>query len=67
MRGTSAALGLALRPGVTLVEGRLFRPGTSEIVVGRATAAGFAGIDIGATLRFAGRDWLVVGRFDGGH
>lgn len=44
----------------------MFRPGTSEIVVGRATAAGFAGIDLGGSLRFAGRDWLIVGRFDSG-
>lgn len=65
VRGTSAA-GVQLRPGVKIVEGRMFRPGTSEIVVGRATAAGFAGIDLGASLRFAGRDWQIVGRFDAG-
>jgi len=64
VRGTSATAGLQLRPGVHLVEGRMFRPGTSEIVVGQATAAGFAGVELGASLRFAGRDWLVVGRFD---
>jgi putative ABC transport system permease protein len=63
VRGTSA-VGLQLRPGVKIVEGRMFRPGTSEIVVGSSTARGFAGIDIGANLRFAGRDWLIVGRFD---
>jgi ABC-type antimicrobial peptide transport system permease subunit len=63
VRGSSD-LGLQLRPGVKIVEGRMFRPGTSEIVVGRATAAGFAGVDLGASLRFAGRDWLIVGRFD---
>ena len=65
VRGTSA-LGLQLRPQLKLVEGRMFRQGTSEIVVGRATAAGFAGVDVGTTLRFAGRDWLIVGRFDAG-
>ncbi len=63
VRGTSE-LGLQLRPGVRIVEGRMFRPGTSEIVVGQATAAGFAGIDLGASLRFAGREWLIVGRTD---
>ncbi len=63
VRGTSA-VGLQLRPGVKIVEGRMFRPGTSEIVVGTSTARGFAGIDIGASLRFAGRDWLIVGRHD---
>ena len=65
VRGTSD-LGLQLRPGVRLIEGRMFRPGTSEIIVGQATAAGFAGIDLGANLRFAGRDWQIVGRFDAG-
>jgi len=65
VRGTSG-LGLQLRPGVKIVEGRMFRPGTSEIVVGRATAQGFDGVDLGASLRFAGRDWLIVGRYDSG-
>ena len=65
VRGTSE-IGLQLRSGVKIVEGRMFRPGTSEIVVGRSTALGFAGIDLGATLRFAGREWLIVGRFDAG-
>ncbi len=65
VRGTSD-LGLQLRPGVKIVEGRMFRPGTSEIVVGQATASGFAGVEIGATLRFASRDWLVVGRYAAG-
>ena len=63
VRGSSD-LGLHLRPGVTIVEGRMFRPGTSEIVVGRATAEGFAGVELGSSLHFAGRDWLIVGRFD---
>ena len=63
VRGTSE-VGLALRPQVTLVAGRMFRPGTSEIVTGRAVAKGFAGAGLGETLRFAGRDWLVVGVFD---
>jgi putative ABC transport system permease protein len=66
VRGTSAA-GLELRPQVRIVDGRMFRPGTSEIVVGRAVAAGFQGVDPGQSLRFANRDWLVVGVFDAGH
>jgi putative ABC transport system permease protein len=65
VRGTSE-IGLQLRPQVQIVEGRMFRPGLSEIVVGRATATGFAGVEVGAVLRFAGRDWQVVGRFDAG-
>ncbi len=43
------------------------RPGTAEIVAGRAVAAGFRGAGIGETLRFASRDWTVVGIFDAGN
>jgi ABC-type antimicrobial peptide transport system permease subunit len=65
MRGTGAP-GLALRPQVRIVEGRMFRPGSSEVVAGRAIGAGFEGVQVGGTLRFGGRDWTVVGLFDGG-
>lgn len=65
LRGTSPT-GLALRPQVRLVEGRLFRPGSSEVIVGRAVTAGFQGATLGGSLRFAGRDWRVVGLFDAG-
>ncbi len=65
VRGTSLR-GLQMRPQVQLVEGRMFRPGTSEIVAGRAISRGFQGAGLGETLRFAGRDWVVVGVFDAG-
>ncbi len=65
VRGTSA-LGLELRPQVRMLEGRMFRPGTSEIITGRSIASGFRGTALGETLRFAQRDWLVVGVFDSG-
>ncbi|NDP43141.1 MAG: ABC transporter permease [Aromatoleum sp.] len=65
IRGVTAT-GLALRPQVRLVLGRMFRPGTSEIVAGRAIAQGFQGAGIGETMRFASRDWTVVGMFDAG-
>ncbi len=59
-------VGLTLRPQVKIVDGRMFRVGTSEIVVGRSIAENFAGVGIGERLRFAGREWTVVGTFDGG-
>lgn len=65
LRGTSAT-GLALRPQVQITEGRFFRPGSAEIVVGRAVARGYDGVVPGSTLRFAGRDWTVVGILDAG-
>ena len=59
-----APTALALRPNVKIVEGRMFQPGTSEIITGRAIADGFRGAGVGETLRFASRDWTVVGVFD---
>jgi ABC-type antimicrobial peptide transport system permease subunit len=59
-------LGVALRPQVRIVDGRMFRPGTSEIVVGSGLAENFNGVGIGQSQRFAGREWIVVGTFDGG-
>ena len=65
LRGTST-LGLELRPQVKMIEGRMFRPGTSEIIAGRSISQGFRGTSLGETLRFAQRDWVVVGVFDSG-
>ena len=65
IRGVTPA-GIELRPQVRLAEGRMFRPGTAEVVAGRAIADGFRGAGVGETLRFASRDWTVVGVIDAG-
>ena len=65
VRGLSTK-GLALRPQVKIVEGRLFRPGSNEIVVGSSVARQFAGVEVGQQLSFAGRQWTVVGVSDAG-
>jgi putative ABC transport system permease protein len=57
---------LALRPQVRLVEGRMPRPGSSEIIAGKSVAKRFRGAGIGEKLRFAMQDWTVVGIFDAG-
>lgn len=66
IRGIGAS-SLALRPQVKLVEGRMPKSGLSEIVAGRSIAERFKGGGIGETLRFAMRDWRVVGIFDAGN
>ena len=58
--------GLALRPQVRIVEGRMFRPGASEIVAGRSAADRFKGAGIGEMIWFGQREWRVVGVFDAG-
>jgi ABC-type antimicrobial peptide transport system permease subunit len=65
VRGLSD-MGLRLRPQAKLVQGRMFRPGSTEIVVGASVARDFVGVGLGRTLRFAQRDWQVVGIFDAG-
>jgi ABC-type antimicrobial peptide transport system permease subunit len=60
-------MGLAIRPQVKIVDGRMFRPGTSEIIVGKAISENFVGVGIGERQRFAGREWTVVGTFDAGN
>jgi ABC-type antimicrobial peptide transport system permease subunit len=57
-------LGLALRPQVSIIDGRMFRTGSSEVIVGKNTHEQFEGTAIGQILRFAGRDWTIVGVFD---
>ncbi|UTY58639.1 ABC transporter permease [Massilia sp. erpn] len=59
--------GMALRPQVKLTQGRMFRPGASEIIAGASIARRFAGAGIGETLRFGQREWTVVGLFDAGN
>ncbi|HET7402011.1 MAG TPA: ABC transporter permease [Usitatibacter sp.] len=65
VRGVSPT-GVGLRPQVHLTRGRMFRPGTSEIVAGSGVVDGFEGVELGVPLRFAGREWAVVGTFEGG-
>jgi putative ABC transport system permease protein len=65
IRGVSQA-GIGLRPQVRLASGRFFTPGSSEIVVGSSIAKGFARTQPGEHLRFAQREWTVVGTFDAG-
>jgi putative ABC transport system permease protein len=63
VRGLST-IGVQLRGQVRLVEGRMFRPGASEVIVGNSVAHDFSGVGVGQTLHFAQRQWLIVGRFD---
>jgi putative ABC transport system permease protein len=61
VRGVGPAV-LSVRPKVRIIEGRMFRPGSSEILIGGR----FEGVDVGSSVRFAQRQWQVVGRFDAG-
>lgn len=53
----------AVRPQLEIVEGRRFTEGRNEIIVGRAAAGQFAGLDLGNRLRWGENEWEVVGVF----
>lgn len=56
--------GLALRANASIIEGRLFKPGSNEIVVGRGLLKEFSGFELGNTVRFGVNTWTVVGVFE---
>jgi putative ABC transport system permease protein len=65
IRGVSPA-SLSLRPQVRILAGRLPRPGSSDIMVGKSIAKRFKGAGLGESLVFAQRSWRVAGIFDAG-
>ena len=65
LRGVGPAA-FEVRGDLDLVSGRRFRPGTTEVIVGRAAAAQFEGLEVGERPRWGGQEWTVVGAFDTG-
>jgi putative ABC transport system permease protein len=63
LRGVSAEA-LGVRPEVKIIEGRMFTPGTNEIVVGRAASRQFAGLTVGSSAKWGQNKWTVVGIFE---
>lgn len=60
-RGVTPATAFRLRPDIKLVEGRMFRPGSREIIIGTAIHKRFRNADIGNTIKFGGDKWTIVG------
>jgi putative ABC transport system permease protein len=56
----------AVRSGLRIVEGRAFAPGRNEVIVGRAAARQFRGLEVGTVLRWGENQWTVVGIFETG-
>lgn len=55
--------GTELHEGFRLIEGRMFTPGTAELIVGENLAKRMAGLDIGKEVRLGGVNWRIVGLF----
>lgn len=65
VRGVEPA-GFALRPKLKVVEGRMFKPGLRELIVGRGVARQYDNAGVGRTIRMRGSEWAVVGVFESG-
>ena len=65
VRGLSQ-VGIRMRDGAELVEGRWFEPGKREMVVGSGVHTMRDGTSVGDTLYFGRDDWNVVGVFTAG-
>jgi ABC-type antimicrobial peptide transport system permease subunit len=63
VRGVEEAA-FTLRPQVRIVDGRMFRWGAREVIVGSGITKRFAGAQIGEKIKFGGDVWTVVGIFD---
>jgi putative ABC transport system permease protein len=62
LRGVESAA-FQVRHQLKIIEGRRFEPGRNEVIVGRAAAAQFAGLDVGSRLKVGQNEWTVVGHF----
>lgn len=67
LRGVQPAA-FAVRDEIEIIDGRRFEPGRNEVIVGKAAASQFAGLEVGKVLRWGENEWAVVGIFsaDGG-
>jgi putative ABC transport system permease protein len=53
-----------MRSQVKVIKGRIWDPAKSEIIIGKSIYERFKGCDLGQTLKFGTRNWLIVGVFD---
>ena len=60
------AKGVALRPEIQLVEGRMFQAGKREFVVGVGARAEYVGLELGDKVSMPDGDWPIVGVFKAG-
>ena len=55
-----------IRRNVKIIEGRMFRPGLSELIVGKNAKATYSDLTLGSTIGLGSVRWQVVGIFDAG-
>jgi putative ABC transport system permease protein len=65
IRGVSKNV-LEIRNKIRIVEGRMFQPGLTEVIVGKNANISYAGLTLGNTISLGTLKWKVVGVFDAG-
>ncbi len=65
VRGVSERA-LEVRKNIEVIEGRPFRSGAREVIVGASYAKRFPNSGVGQVVRFAEQDWTIVGHFSAG-
>ena len=63
MRGVEPTA-VTVRREFSIVDGRMFKFGTNEVIAGRGAAGQFAGLDLGSEIRLGQLTWQVVGIFE---
>jgi putative ABC transport system permease protein len=62
VRGVDPAV-TAVRPELSLIDGRMFKPGLRELLVGRGAFEEFSGVALGDEIQLRDSRWTVVGVF----
>ncbi|WP_241520998.1 ABC transporter permease [Steroidobacter cummioxidans] len=65
LRGVGPKM-LEVRPELKIIEGRMFQPAVTEVIVGKAAHAQFKGLNVGDVVNSRGANWTVVGVFETG-
>lgn len=65
LRGVSPNV-LEIRKTVKIVQGRMFRGGLAEVIVGKNANKTYTGLTVGNTISLGTQRWQVVGVFDAG-
>ena len=63
IRGVEQAA-FEIRPEVSVVEGRSFETGRTEMIAGRGAVAEFEGVETGSTIELRNSTWTIVGMFE---
>jgi putative ABC transport system permease protein len=59
-----APIGMEIRPGVKIIDGRMFTAGTNEAIVSKNLSRRYANMKVGDTLKTGSYRWVIVGLFD---